>query len=195
MSIQTHRALTLPYPKREWRGTRNKTVGILLPKIMRNKLWDFEDLGERHQQFFHVFYFFSIRTFVSKNTFSRHIFFYSSFLFLLNSKQYFFFLNTHIPDFLLVVPRVIKRTILNLRSCLHSFEILPDLFSFFYLIGTLFETFYVSKITSTTLPSISLGSVFGFSPERSRVCFLFLARILPQTFSRSLPFPSHFSFP
>lgn len=52
MSIQTHRALTLPYPKREWRGTRNKTVGILLPKIMRNKLWDFEDLGERYQ---HVF--------------------------------------------------------------------------------------------------------------------------------------------
>lgn len=50
-----------------------------------------------------------------------------------------------------------------------------SLLFFFYLIGTLFETFYVSKITSTTLPSISLGSVFGFSPERSRVCFLFLA--------------------
>lgn len=65
------------------------------------------------------------------------------------------------------------------NSSFTLFEIRRDLL-FFILLAPYLKR---SKITSTTLPSISLGSVFRISPERS---FPFFSRTNPNKLSREI---------
>lgn len=163
---------------------------------MGNKLRDFQGfrgttlisiIFSFFAYYFLLFYANLIRTFVSKNIFSPRIFFYSSFYFFSNSKRYFFFLNTgprfSSQDSSTVVPTwIVDRVYTFLRN--------PPRFSctgFFFFFSFILLAPYLkcSKITSTTLPtSISLGSVFRFSPER---LFPFFSRLrAARTLSRSL---------
>lgn len=161
---------------------------------MENKLRDFQGfrgttlisiIFSFFAYYFLLFYANLIRTFV--------LFFYSSFYFFSNSKRYFFFLNTgprfSSQDSSTVVPTwIVDRVYTFLRN--------PRRFSctgFFFFFSFILLAPYLkcSKITSTTLPtSISLGSVFRFSPER---LFPFFSRLrAARTLSRS-PFLSLFS--
>lgn len=174
---------------------------------MGNKLRDFQGFRETMlisiifsflAYYFFLFYANLIRTFVSKNIFSPRIFFYSSFYFFSNSKRYFFFLNTgprfSSQDSSTVVPTwIVDRVYTFLRN--------PPRFSctgFFFFFSFILLAPYLkcSKITSTTLPtSISLGSVFRFSPER---LFPFFSRLrAARTSAKSElshdPSSSHFS--